>query len=239
MSANPVLSLYWTTGIEDLARGIDNRLVHIAAGDAGIIFGAAFGDLTVFSFCGALEDADIAHCIAVPGAVELHVPEAEAARYAAIAGGRWRQSREMLLMASPAMTHNDASGDCRDLTIEGVSEVAAFYRRHYPETVFDDYMLSMPFVGAFAGGRLVACAGTIAMAERLHSALIGHFVTAPDFRGKGYAVRLGCLLLDRLARRGFGRAYLATTSENGGAIRAYEKLGFVPIDKLIQIDLMP
>lgn len=235
---NPVLSLYWETGIEDLARGIDNRLVHVAKDAAGIIFGATFGDLNVFSFCGALEDADIAHCAAMPGAVELHVPEADAARYLTIAGKRVKQSRGMLLMASPTTQLPETPVDCRDLHVAHARDVAAFYRSHYPDTVFDDYMLSMPFVGAFSDDRLVACAGTIAVATRLRTALVGHFATAPDCRGKGHAGRLGRLLLDRLARRGFETAYLATTTENAAAIRTYQKLGFVPMERLIQIDLI-
>jgi len=239
LATNPVLALYWATGVEDLAQGIDNRLVRFGADEAGIIFGATFGDLTVFSFSGRLNDADIAHCMALPGAIELHVPEAEAARYTAIAGARLNQARGLMLMVSPTMRLDEAPAGCRDLQAAHIRDVAAFYRSHYPDTVFDAYMLSMPFVGAFADDRLIACAGTIAVATSLRTALIGHFSTAPDFRGKGCARRLGQLLLDRLARRGFETVYLATTSENTAAIRTYEKLGFATTERLVQLDLMP
>lgn len=239
LATNPVLALYWATGIEDLAQGIDNRLVHFGGDGAGIILGATFGDLTVFSFCGRLDDADIAHCVAVSGAVELHVPQAEVVRVTALAAQRLKQSRGIVLMVSPTKRIDEAPADCRDLHAAHVRDVAAFYRRHYPETVFDDYMLSMPFVGAFAEDRLIACAGTIAVAPGLNTALIGHFSTAPEFRGKGYAARLGRLLLDRLARRGFETVYLATTEENAAAMRTYEKLGFATTERLVQLDLMP
>ncbi|MDY0874027.1 GNAT family N-acetyltransferase [Dongia rigui] len=239
LKGDPVLSLYWAAGMEDLARGIDNRLVHLAQEEGGIILGATFGDLSVFSFCGRLADADIAHCIALPGAVELHAPEADTVRYATIAGRRLKQSRGMLLMASPTTHLDEFPVDCLDLHAAHARDVAAFYRSHYPETVFDDYMLSMPFVGGFASDQLVACAGTIAVSRELRSALVGHFATAPDFRGQGFAARLGGLLLDRLGRHGFDLAYLATTTENAAAIRTYEKLGFVPIERLVQLDLMP
>lgn len=238
LDANPVLSLYWTTAIEDLARGIDNRLVHFSEASDGIVFGAVFGDLTVFSFCGALADTDIVLCIAVPGAVELHVPVSDAARYGMLAAARVTRSRGMVLMTARTKMLDQIPVGCRDLQRTQVRDVAAFYRDHYPETVFDDYMLAMPFVGAFAAGQLIACAGTIAMAQSSGAALIGHFATAPDFRGQGHAGRLGQMLLDRLARRGFGSACLATTIDNSGAIRVYEKLGFVPIETLVQIDLV-
>jgi GNAT superfamily N-acetyltransferase len=236
---HPVLSLYWVAGIGDLARGIDNRLVHLGQEGAGVILGATFGDLSVFSFCGRLADADISYSVAVPGAVELHVPEGDAARYAAIAGRRLKQSRGMLLMASPTTHLDEVPVGCLDLHAAHVRDVAAFYRNHYPDTVFDDYMLSMPFVGGFADDQLVACAGTIAVSRALRAAVVGHFATAPDYRGEGFAARLGSLLLDRLGRHGFDMAYLATTTENAAAIRTYEKLGFVPIERLVHLDLMP
>jgi GNAT superfamily N-acetyltransferase len=239
LKGEPVLSLYWAAGLEDLARGIDNRLVHLAQEEAGVILGATFGDLSVFSLIGRLADADIAHCIAFRGAVELHAPEADAARYATITGRRWKQSRGMLLMASPTTHLDEVPVDCLDLHAAHARDVADFYRNHYPETVFDDYMLSMPFVGGFVGDRLVACAGTIAVSRKLRSALVGHFATAQDFRRQGFAARLGGLLLDRLGCHGFDTAYLATTTENMAAIRAYEKLGFVPIERRVQLDLIP
>lgn len=160
-------------------------------------------------------------------------------RYTALAAQRLKQSRDMVLMASPTRLLDETLAGCRDLQAAHVRDVAAFYREHYPETVFDDYMLSMPFVGAFADDRLVACAGTIALAPDLRAALIGHFSTAPECRGQGHAGRLGRLLLDRLARRGFETAHLATTVENAAAIRTYEKLGFAITERLVQLDLMP
>ncbi|WP_374385262.1 GNAT family N-acetyltransferase [Dongia sp.] len=239
VSGNGLSNFYWSTAIEDLECGIDNRLFRFSADGAGLVLGAAFGDLTVFSFAGTVSDADIAACIDRPGAVELHAPVAERERYEALAGGRWRQTREMVIMSAMHEAISSADGRCRSLGPSDADEVAAFYRLHHSETVFDPYMLEMPFVGAFDRGRLVACAGTVAQSRALRTSLIGHFATAEDRRGQGLATAVGGELLALLGEIGFETVYLATTSENEAALGVYRRLGFGTIDRRAQLDLTP
>lgn len=236
---DPVLSFYWATAIEDLARGIDNRLARICASGQGIIIGAAFGELGVFSPYGIVEDADIAACAAWPGTVEIHAPLAEASRYLAQAQPRLKEAREMLVFGCQLPIADGPAIDHRHLGPADADIVAAFYRTHYAETAFDPYMLFMPFVGSFADGQLVACAGTLVQSAREKAALIGHFATAPSARNKGLATSLGRALLGQLSAQGFRTVYLATTVENQAAINVYERLGFSIVDRRLQIDLMP
>jgi len=49
------LPLYFDTALEDLARGIDNRLVLIGARQQGAILGITFADLEAFTLVGALD----------------------------------------------------------------------------------------------------------------------------------------------------------------------------------------
>lgn len=239
LQPDPVLSFYWATGLEDLERGIDNRLLRACEDGQGVILGAVFGDLTVFSPSGAIADADIAACAGWPGMVEIHAPSDEAMRYQAMARARLIQTRDMLVMGCRLSTDRQPQSSHSILSPEHAELVAAFYRTHYPETVFDPYMLFMPFVGAFEEGHLVACAGTLVQSVALRSALIGHFATAPSARGKGLATGLGRSLLNLLAEQGFSEAYLATTRDNSAAIAVYEKLGFSVVDRRRQLDLRP
>ncbi|WP_374652674.1 GNAT family N-acetyltransferase [Dongia sp.] len=239
LQSDPILSFYWTTAIEDLALGIDNRLARICAGGRGAIIGAIFGDLTVFSPLGQIANADIAACTAWPGAVEVHAPLHEAERYRLFSGRRLLQARQMIVMECDLSGVRYAGAICRALHISDADRVASFYRSHYPDTLFDPYMLAMPFVGVFEGSNLVACAGTIALSGKLRAALIGHFVTAPTARNRGLARDVGSCLLDMLRQRGIASAYLATTADNMAALRVYGRLGFAVADRRCQIDLMP
>lgn len=238
LNTNPIMEFYWATSIEDLTRGIDNRLIHLAKEKAGVIFGIAFSDVTVFSFCGKLSDSDIASCAEINDCVELHVLADDVRRCKGIFGRRFIRKREMILMTAATATKAEEV-TCRDLSIVDAVEVKTFYHHYYPESVFDVYMLSMPFVGIYHVDKLVACAGTIALSKVLRTALIGHFLTAPEARNLGLGQHLGSALLDRLARRGFVTVYLATTNDNIPALRLYKKLGFVTIDQIVQINLMP
>lgn len=239
LQPDPVLSFYWDTAIEDLAREIDNRLIGLCSGGEGVIIGAAFGDLTVFSPSGRIADADISLCVTWPGAVEIHAPRDEVERYRRLAAARLLRAREMLVMGRVTANFPDRALNCRVLGPDDAERVAAFYGAHYPETVFASYMLDMVFVGAFAGEALVACAGTIAESARLRVVLIGHFATAPAARNEGLATSLGKVLLGELRRRGFETAYLATTTDNPAAIRVYRRLGFEIVDRREQLDLIP
>jgi ribosomal protein S18 acetylase RimI-like enzyme len=236
---DPVLSFYWATAVEDLARGIDNRLALLCASGQGVIIGAVFGELSVFSPYGTVADADIAACTDWPGAVEIHAPLKETSRYLALAQPRLKEAREMVVLgcqlpiaAEPRVVHRRLGPADTDI-------VAAFYRTHYAETVFDPYMLFMPFVGALEDGQLVACAGTLVQSMREKATLIGHFATAPAARNRGFATGLGRGLLKVLAEQGFRTVYLATTVENQAALNVYERLGFHVVDRRLQIDLIP
>jgi ribosomal protein S18 acetylase RimI-like enzyme len=239
LQPEPVLSFYWATAIEDLVRGIDNRLALFCASGRGVIIGAVFGELTIFSPYGIVADAEITICTNWPGAVEIHAPLTETPRYLARAQPRLKEAREMLVLGCQLPIADGPVIDHRRLGPADADIVAAFYRTHYAETVFDLYMLFMPFVGAFEDGQLVACAGTLVQSMREKAALIGHFATAAAARNRGFATGLGRALLKVLAGLGFRTVYLATTAENQAALNVYDRLGFRVVGRRLQIDLMP
>ena len=52
-----------------------------------------------------------------------------------------------------------------------------------------------------------------------------------SFRGKGYAGIMIQMLGEILAEKGIGKAYLAVSTDNSSAIRAYEKAGFIKVNE--------
>jgi predicted GNAT family acetyltransferase len=80
------------------------------------------------------------------------------------------------------------------------------------------------FVGVKQEGRLVAMAG-----ERMKPAgftEVSGVCTHPDWRGRGYAAGLMCIVAARIVARG-ETPFLHVYATNGGAIALYETLGFV------------
>jgi predicted GNAT family acetyltransferase len=79
------------------------------------------------------------------------------------------------------------------------------------------------YLGIRQGGQLVAMAG-----ERLRPSgftEISAVCTRPDYRGRGYASSLVSTLIQRITKRD-EIPFLGVRTENVGAIRVYEKLGF-------------
>jgi ribosomal protein S18 acetylase RimI-like enzyme len=79
------------------------------------------------------------------------------------------------------------------------------------------------YFGYFDGERLIAMAGERLQAGALHE--ISGVCTHPDHRGRGYARRLMIKLMRRQMQRG-EMPFLHVMSDNLGARRLYEKMGF-------------
>jgi len=110
-----------------------------------------------------------------------------------------------------------------DLDISQVDEMLALVEVTKPGPFFR----RTPELGSYLGirekGQLVAMAG-----ERLRP--LGHteisaVCTHPEYRGRGYASSLVSTLIQKITKRG-EIPFLHVRTENVGAIRVYEKLGF-------------
>ena len=118
----------------------------------------------------------------------------------------------------PPMKHT-----LEDLDISQVDEMLALVELTKPGPFFR----RTPELGSYLGirekGQLVAMAG-----ERLRP--LGHteisaVCTHPEYRGRGYASSLVSTLIQKITKRG-EIPFLHVRTENVGAIRVYEKLGF-------------
>ncbi len=230
-----LLSFYWQAGIEDLARGIDNRLLW--QDGACVVLGAQFGTVSVFALSGPLTRSCAEAITAIAGPIEVHVKQPFAIGAQSLLADRLGMAREMLILERMMVALPDSSGECVRLTSADSALATAFYEEVYPGAVFAPYMLDMPFVGVKEAGDLIACAGTLALGAKDTTALLGHFATRPTARGRGLAQCLGAALLRMLHERGVERVLLACNSDNPAALQVYRKLGFALRERWIEFDL--
>lgn len=58
-------------------------------------------------------------------------------------------------------------------------------------------------------------------------AFIYNVLTDKEYRGKGFAKEMICLLMEHLHSKSVEKVYLAVSTNNVAAVRAYEKTGFI------------
>lgn len=107
------------------------------------------------------------------------------------------------------------------------ADIVQLYR-HYPDNFFEPYQLES---GLYFGVReeegLVSIAGIHMLSERYDIATIGNLVTAPEYRGHGFATQCTARLLTALFDR-VSLVALNTAEDNQPARRTFERLGFTP-----------
>ena len=236
LGGDGVLPLYFDTAVEDLARGIDNRLVLIGHERRGLVLGIAFAGLEAFTILGSLDDAELRTTYTRPMPGELHVTAALATHLRPLLRDRLVAD---LAMRTEICTIGTRTPDpiCRILTRDDADRLGAFYDRHNPRHVFSPWMLEHPFIAVVEQGEILAAAGVLALSRRLGWALIGNFLTRPDQRGRGLARRIGQTLLAVLGRNGIGHAALVTTDDNAAARSVYRDLGFALAEAKVELDL--
>jgi GNAT superfamily N-acetyltransferase len=236
LGSDGILPLYFDTAIEDLARGIDNRLILIGKARDGLILGITFAGLEAFTVIGRLNDDELRCAWVRPMPGELHVTTAMADRLRPQI--RHRLVAE-LAMRTETCTIGTRSADphCQAMSSGDAERLTAFYDRHNPRHVFSPWMLRHPFIAVAERGEILAGAGVLALSRGLGWALIGNFLTRPDQRGRGLARRVGETLLATLARNGIDHAALVTTDDNAAARSVYRELGFALAEARVELDL--
>ena len=233
VAGDALLSFYLALAEAEAARGEDASLLLIGRARRGAALGARFDGLTVISTTGALDDDDLRVLLRWPDRLELHLADAHHAQLSALAGNRLGEARRMVAMAAPT---EGAAPDPEATMLDqaGFAEAAALMAMHNPDTVLSARMAALPFAAIRASGRIVAMAGTIGIAG--DTALIGHFMTVPEARGRGLACRLALHLRWAAGRRGIARLLLATTEDNLPACRAYTAAGFAVLARRWQVE---
>jgi predicted GNAT family acetyltransferase len=130
---------------------------------------------------------------------------------------------EMYQMICDAPAHLDERPIFRKLTVADVPEMLALTKLTEPGPFLPRTIELGAYLGVHDAGSLVAMAG-----ERLHLTgftEISAVCTHPDYRGLGYGNTLMSALISRIIKRG-ETPILHVRTQNVGALRLYEKLGF-------------
>jgi RimJ/RimL family protein N-acetyltransferase len=236
---HPLFRLYVSSACAALTEGIDNRRFLIGRDRRGLVMGIRFETKSVATVAGTLADDELRSLLDVEDALELHV---EAAHATSLGDGAGRRIRKRDVLRYYARTYAAAGWwdrRCRCLGPSDLDAVEAFYRRHYPETIFSSWMLELPFVGVFEDGELLAAAGTVVSDRATATANLGNFLTHPKARGQGLAGIAARALMERLCRAGVATFTLGTTKANAAACRAYEREGFRLLEERIELTLAP
>jgi len=112
------------------------------------------------------------------------------------------------------------------LTAEDVEEVEAFYQST-PAGAWNPKQLTIgPFYGIREQTKLISICGTIGVYNTSPGvAVIGNLVTLPEYQNRGYGTSVLCAVIRELFDN-YRYVTLMVDSENWGAIRIYERLGF-------------
>lgn len=233
VAGDDLARLYLALAEAEAARGQDASLVRIGHARCGAALGARFDGIAVFSTVGELDDADLSALLDWPGRLELHLTDLHYAQLGRLSAQGLGSARRMVAMEAPT---RGAAPDPEAFLLDaaGFAAAVALMARSNPETVLSARMAALPFAGIREAERLVAIAGTIGVAG--DTALIGHFLTVPEARGRGLARRLALHLRWHFAQSGVTRLLLATTEDNRPAFRAYSAAGFSVSGQRWQVD---
>lgn len=135
-----------------------------------------------------------------------------------------------------ALTDFKPVNDCEaaPLGVERFDELRALYAASDAGAIFAPYQLATGyFFGVEADGRLVSVAGVQVASRRYRVDAIGNVATHLAYRGRGYATMATSAVVRALQSDGITTIVLTVEQSNRGAIRIYERLGFVKYGELM------
>ena len=144
------------------------------------------------------------------------------------------QRQTMIRMHVTADTFKPAEGEARRMNGRDVRAINALYRTDgvpsfYSSRQIDDSV----YFGAEQDGRLVSIAGTHVISAVSAIAVVGNVYTHPAYRGQHLAQITTSAVTERLLRS-CREVVLSVDPTNKAAVRAYERLGYVEVARLIE-----
>jgi ribosomal protein S18 acetylase RimI-like enzyme len=117
------------------------------------------------------------------------------------------------------------------LFVNDLPEIQDFYSIAYPNNWFDKRMLETEkYFGYFIDNRLVGISGIHVYSSEYKVAALGNIATHPDYRGHEIAYKLTSALCYDLSKS-VDFIGLNVRSNNGWAVKCYQKVGFEIIGK--------
>jgi ribosomal protein S18 acetylase RimI-like enzyme len=144
------------------------------------------------------------------------------------------QRQTMIRMRVSPGTFHPSDGDCRRLTGRDVRAVNALYRTDGVPSFYSSRQIDdSAYFGIERDGRLVSIAGTHVISAVSGIAVVGNVYTHPAYRGQHFAQITTSAVTERLLK-GCGEVVLSVDPTNKAAVRAYERLGYVEVARLIE-----
>ncbi len=118
------------------------------------------------------------------------------------------------------------TGSVTRLNMQHVSQLRELYRDEWGNA-FAPYQLAQGvFYGIFDDTTLVAAAGTHIIAPEYGLGAVGNVLTLPEYRRRGYGMRVTAAVCAHLLEDGLDTLALNVMQSNRTAIRVYKSLGF-------------
>lgn len=148
---------------------------------------------------------------------------------------RWHVVDDPLAMRRMSVARNAfapieesrADAEVRRLVGADVRAVNALYALDDRSAQYSAHQLERAiYYGAYAGGRLVAIAGTHVVSPMMSLGVVGNVLTHPGYRGRGLATHVTSLVTSTIFAMGCSLAVLTADPLNTPAVRAYSRLGY-------------
>ena len=147
---------------------------------------------------------------------------------------RMPERQSVMRMAVGRETFRHAAGDVRPLTGRDVRALNRLYRADGTPTFYSAQNIDdAVYYGAFEDGRLVAVAGTHVVSALDGIAVAGNVFVHPRYRGRGLA-ELVTSAVTRHLLSVCRDVVLSVDPVNISAVRAYERLGYREVGRLIE-----
>jgi ribosomal protein S18 acetylase RimI-like enzyme len=135
---------------------------------------------------------------------------------------------KMALMNPALMADVDTTGVIQLGTDDQVG-LKKMYAEAYPGNWFDLRMLETGcFFGICSKDEIVSAAGIHVFSVQYRAAALGNICTHPDYRGKGYGMKVTARLCQHLSAV-VDKIGLNVQAENTAALKIYSRLGFEPV----------
>jgi ribosomal protein S18 acetylase RimI-like enzyme len=219
---------YWAVyALGDLDARRANHCDWFTHGDSVALLYREFGSPILWAA------GDPAVLDAVPDVEDCHlqIPESFLPAVARRFAVEWSRLVDRMSLAPGALTPHHGHIDAERLDDRHEAEIRALYEDgresgEEPDFFMRSQLQDGTFYGIRTGGLLVAAGGTHLYSRDESAGAIGNVYTHRAHRGRGLASAVTSAVARELIERGTRIIALNVRSENHGAIRVYERLGF-------------
>jgi RimJ/RimL family protein N-acetyltransferase len=145
------------------------------------------------------------------------------------------EHQSMLRMLVDRNSFRPFAGKARRLSGRDVRQINHLYRADGTPAFYTAQNVDEAvYYGAHDGDRLVAVAGTHVISPADAIAVVGNVFTHPRYRGRGLGTLVTGAVVQHVLATGCREVVLSVDPRNEAAVRAYQRLGFREVGRLIE-----